>query len=241
MTVEILFPKLCNLYGDIKNMDYLRLCLPEAEFIETQITDKRPYFADHDVNLVYLGSMSEKSQARVVRWLEPYKTRIEAMIDAGTVFLATGNAMEVFADSIENLTYKETFPGLGLFPFNVRINLFDRYNGKNIGTVDGIEVVGFRAQFSQVYGDNSDSYFMACEKGAGINRESRLEGIRRNNFFGTALLGPILILNPLFTEYLMGLMGVSDPKAAFREEAIAAYEQRLVDFSNPKAVFIDCH
>ena len=123
MTVEILFPKLCNLYGDIKNMDYLRLCLPEAEFIETQITDKRPYFADHDVNLVYLGSMSEKSQARVVRWLEPYKTRIEAMIDAGTVFLATGNAMEVFADSIENLTYKETFPGLGLFPFNVRINL----------------------------------------------------------------------------------------------------------------------
>ena len=39
MTVEVLFPKLCNLYGDIKNMDYLRLCLPEAEFIETQITD----------------------------------------------------------------------------------------------------------------------------------------------------------------------------------------------------------
>lgn len=241
MTVEVLFPKLCNLYGDIKNMDYFRRCLPEAEFIETQITDSVPYFADHDVDMVYLGSMSEKSQARVIRWLEPYKVRIEEMVDSGTVFLATGNALEVFAESIENLTSKETISGLGLFPLTVKIDLFDRYNGKNIGDVDGIKVVGFRAQFSQIYGDNSKGYFMDSDKGAGINRKSKLEGIRRNNFFGTALLGPLLILNPLFTEHLMGLMGVSEPKAAFREEAIAAYEQRLVDFSDPKVVFIDSH
>ena len=241
MTVEVLFPKLCNLYGDIKNMDYLRLCLPEAEFIETQITDERPYFADYDVNMVYLGSMSEKSQARVIRWLEPYKDRIEAMIDAGTVFLATGNALEVFAESIENLTSKEKLAGLGLFPLHVKIDLFDRYNGKNIGDVDGIKVVGFRAQFSQVYGDNSQGCFMVCDKGAGMNRKSNFEGVRRNNFFGTALLGPLLVLNPLFTEHLMELMGVPEPKAAFREEAIAAYEQRLVEFSGPKVVFIDCH
>ena len=39
----------------------------------------------------------------------------------------------------------------------------------------------------------------------------------------------------------MELMGVPEPKAAFREEAIAAYEQRLVEFSGPKVVFIDCH
>ena len=241
MTIEVLFPKLCNLYGDIKNMDYLRLCLPEAAFVETQITDERPRFADGDVDMVFLGSMSEASQKRVVRWLEPYKARIEEMIDSGTVFLATGNAFEVFTDSIENLTTKETFPGLGLFHLTTKVDLFDRYNGKNIGPVDGIRVAGFRSQFSQVYGDNSDGYFMACEKGAGINRKSTLEGVRRKNFFGTHLLGPLLILNPLFTEHLMGLMGVQEPKAALREETIAAYEQRLEEFSNPKVTFIDSH
>ena len=34
MTVEFLYPELCNLYGDRGNMDYLRRCLP-AEYRET--------------------------------------------------------------------------------------------------------------------------------------------------------------------------------------------------------------
>mgnify|MGYP000777783609 CR=1 FL=1 len=28
MTIEFLYPELCNLYGDRGNMDYLRRCLP---------------------------------------------------------------------------------------------------------------------------------------------------------------------------------------------------------------------
>ena len=36
MTVEILYPELCNLYGDRGNMDYLKQCLP-AEFRETAL------------------------------------------------------------------------------------------------------------------------------------------------------------------------------------------------------------
>lgn len=234
MTIEVLYPKLCNLFGDSKNMPYFRRCLPDAEFVTTEITDEKPAFADRPVDMVYLGSMSEKAQLRVLKALLPYRDKIREMIESGVVFLATGNAWEVFTETIHNRTTGETAEGLDLFDLTTEIDLFDRYNGKDLGTVDGITIAGFRSQFSMVYGDNSEGYFLACERGIGINRGSRLEGVRRNNFMGTHLLGPILPVNPPFTEYLMGLLGVTEPKAAFREEAMAAYEQRLREFRNPK-------
>ena len=35
MKVEILFPEVCNLYGDLQNVYYLRRCCPELEIVET--------------------------------------------------------------------------------------------------------------------------------------------------------------------------------------------------------------
>ena len=43
MKVEILFPEICNLCGDLMNMRYLGQCCPELEFIETDIKS-RPRF-----------------------------------------------------------------------------------------------------------------------------------------------------------------------------------------------------
>ena len=62
--VEILFPEFCNLFGDMYNMKYLKMCLPNAEFIETAL-DEIPAFVNEDVNLIYLGPMTEKTQEKV--------------------------------------------------------------------------------------------------------------------------------------------------------------------------------
>ena len=35
MRIEVLFPERCNLYGDLSNVEYLKRCLPQAEFVET--------------------------------------------------------------------------------------------------------------------------------------------------------------------------------------------------------------
>ena len=40
MKIEILYPELCTLYGDKGNMQYLKLCLPDAEFVETTLNAK---------------------------------------------------------------------------------------------------------------------------------------------------------------------------------------------------------
>lgn len=235
MVVEILFNEICNLYGDGQNATYLRVTLPEAEFVYTSLLDT-PYFAENTPDMIYIGSMTEATQRRVLEKLMPLKDRIQTLVDSGVVFLATGNAAELFAESIEYVTEKKQAKGLGFFDLQVKTNLFDRYNGKVLGQLEDMQVVGFRSQFSFLYGDNSENYFLKCIRGDGINRESKLEGMRLRNLICTQLIGPILPLNPIFCEYLIALTG-EKATAAYRDAAMAAYEQRVKEFSDPNVVF----
>ena len=235
MVVEILFSEVCNLFGDGQNVTYLQATLPEAEFILTPITDT-PYFAENTPDMIYIGAMSENTQRRVIEKLMPLKGRLEELVDAGIPILATGNAGEIFCKEIHYVTENIVTEGLGLVDMTVKTNLFDRYNGKVLGQLEDMEIVGFRSQFSFLYGDNSENYFVKCIRGDGINRESKLEGVRRNNLICTQIIGPILPLNPLFTEYFIGLTG-QKAEAAFREDAIAAYEKRLAEYHDPDVVF----
>ncbi len=235
MTVEILFGEVCGLYGDAQNGEYLKKCIPDGTFYETNLLT-RPYFADHDPDIILIGSMSEEMQRRVLGILTPLKERLIELINKGTVILATGNAAELFCERIEYLTEKKEIKGLGIFPLTAKTDLFKRYNGKVLGECDGIDIVAFRSQFSFIYGDNSDCFFLKMSRGDGINKESSLEGMRKNNLICTTCLGPILPLNPLFTEHIISLAG-GGYKAAFREEAMSAYEKRLAEFKDPKVKF----
>lgn len=235
MKIEVLFSEVCNLSGDYQNVEYLRQTLPEAEFVFTALTQE-PDFVVNRPDMVYMGTMCEATQRRVIEKLMPHKDRIEALIEDGVVFLMTGNACEVFCGEINYVTEELRAHGLGLFNLTAKTDLFRRYNGKFLGDVDGIPVVGFRSQFSFLYGDNSEGYFGKNQRSIGINPDTDLEGIRRKNFFGTNLQGPILPLNPLFCEHLIHLAGGEAP-AAHREAAMAAYEQRLSEFRSPSTVF----
>ena len=222
--IEILFPEFCNLFGDMYNMKYLKMCLPNAEFIETAL-DETLTFVNEDVNLIYLGPMTENTQEKVIARLLPYKEKIEELIDKNVVFLFTGNALEVLGKYIENEDGSK-IEGLGIFDVYSKRDMMHRHNSYLIGKYEDIEILGFKSQFTMMYGDNSASYFVEVEKGIGINKESKLEGIKKNNFIGTYLIGPILILNPLFTKKVLEIMGV-EPNIALEEDTMAAYEARL--------------
>ena len=99
MKIEILYPQCCNLFGDLSNIDYLRKCLPQAEFVETSLTDE-PLFATEPVDMVYLGPMTERSQRMVLERLLPYRKRMWELIGGDTVFLFTGNALELAGEYI---------------------------------------------------------------------------------------------------------------------------------------------
>lgn len=227
MKIEILFPEFCNLYGDMFNMKYLKKCLPEAEFIETAL-EEEPTFVKENVNLIYLGPMTEKTQEKVISKLLPYKERIIELIGKNTVFLFTGNAVEVLGKYIENED-ETSIEGLGIFDVYAKRDMFHRHNSFLIGKYEDIEVIGFKSQFTMLYGDNTNMAFLEVEKGIGINKESKLEGIKKNNFIGTYLIGPLLILNPLFTKKILEMLGV-DGEVALKEETMAAYEERIKEF-----------
>jgi hypothetical protein len=101
MKIEILFPEICNLFGDSSNIKYIKKCLPNEEYINTSIYDE-PAFASQDVNFIYLGSMTERTQEKVIAKLKPYTEKIKDLIDKNVVFLFTGNAIEILGKYIEN-------------------------------------------------------------------------------------------------------------------------------------------
>ena len=105
MVIEILFHEVCNLFGDGQNVTYLRSTLPNAEFIFTALTDE-PYFASNDPDMIYIGSMSENTQRRVIEKLLPLKSRLEALVEKNVLILATGNAADIFAKKIDYITEK---------------------------------------------------------------------------------------------------------------------------------------
>lgn len=228
--IEILFPEFCNLYGDISNMKYLRQCMPKANFIETAF-DEEPTFVKQDVDFIYLGPMTENMQEKVIAKLQPYKNRIEELIERNVVFLITGNAIEIFGEYIQNEDGTK-IEGLNIFNIYAKRDMMHRHNSKFVGKFEDIEIVGFKSQFTFSYGDNINNYFAQIEKGVGLNKESRYEGIRKNNFLATYLIGPILILNPLFTKNIMKKLGIEEQKLAFEEDVMAAYEQRLEELKS---------
>jgi CobQ-like glutamine amidotransferase family enzyme len=301
--VEILYPELCNLFGDVGNIKYLQQCLElehrnDIAFMQTSFTQD-PLFLTRDVNLIYMGAMTERTQEKIVaKWSkEPYRSRLAELIENGTVFLFTGNAFEIMGSYIkdedttkkaaskppaspapyqvpESLTSEKVealgddmrvpkqepdtskFGCLELLPFYVTRNMLKRWSGlvlaefsaksddfddesENKGVFENIDIVGFRAQFTKchLFGNEKVGLF-GVSVGDGMKDtakgEAKIEGVRVKNFFGTYLLGPLLVSNPQFTEYLLTLAGFDDIELPFAEELYEAYERRLIEFSQPK-------
>jgi CobQ-like glutamine amidotransferase family enzyme len=170
MKIEVLFNDVCNLYGDNGNEQYLRLCLPEADFIDTPF-NLEPYFAKNDVDMVIISSMSETAQVKVIERLLPYRDRLELLIDKGVIFLATGNAYEIFCNEI--IDNGEFVDGLKIFPLFVQREMLDRYSGllKGRFTYNNYtaDILGFQAQFTKLCTNQPfhDEPFLILDKDKG--------------------------------------------------------------------------
>ncbi len=223
MILEVLFPELSNLYGDMANIRYFHACAPDIDIV---YTDNRstPRFVTEKVDMLYIGSMPESKQELAALRLKPYANRLRELVEAGTVVLATGNAMELFGEYTADGT--EQVPMLGMFPFYAKRHMHARHNSMFLGQFEDMRIVGYKSQFSFCYGSLDDYPFIHVVGGYGNNKEDSFEGLRYHNLFATYLLGPFLALNPLFTKYLLRLLG-HDDTLAFEDEAMEAYRFRL--------------
>ena len=229
MKIEILYSEFCNLNGDMGNMMYLKKCLPEAEIIETSINEKPRFIEENDIALVYMGTLSERAQEISIQKLKPYTQQIKDKIEQNQLFLFTGNSVELLGKYIENEDGSK-IEALGIFDVYAKRNMMHRHNSFFLGEYENIEILGFKSQFTMLYGNNEDNYFIKTRMGIGINEKTKLEGIHQNNFFATYVIGPFLVLNPYYTLELLKLMKVEEPKLAYEKEMIEAYNIRLKKF-----------
>lgn len=228
MKVEILYGEIANLLGEHGTQNLLVQAFGESNIIRTPFP-KRPAFLSGDVDFVHMGPMTERSQRLVLDRWRGLGDDFKDAIDRGVMFLFTGNALDLVGQTIE-YEHSETIKALGLFPFDTLCRRYERRNEVVYGNFQSMDVMGFRSQFTTHRGDLHDYPFIKLTFGDGTIPGSQIEGIHKNRFFATELLGPFLILNPHFTKWLLSLIGFKD-RLPFEDVLVGGYDIRKKDFS----------
>lgn len=244
MKIEYLFPEITGIFGDHANVNILKKSIPNAEISYTSL-NSRPLFLDEDINLVYMGSMTECNQKLVINRLNIFKKEIIQRINEGQNFIITGNALEIFGNGIKDVgkfVFKENggpfVEGLGIFNFDTERDMINKYNSLWLGEYDGQKLTGLRSQFTRsFYRDKINPLFKVL-RGPGFNEDVDVEGIRYKGFRCTYALGPLFIMNPNYLEILLKEIGVNDFKIPFRESIFLAHKQRVAEYSNPNTGFL---
>lgn len=222
-TIKIahLYYDLMNYYGEQGNVLTLKTAIEYAGFkvnVKTLSVDDEINFEKYDI--FYMGMGTKRNQEIVRKDILKYKEKIENIIDK-KMFIMTGNSYELFGKKIDDKKC------LGIFNFNSKTT--DRIVGEQVFKSDIINktIIGFQNRFSS--NDIKDDYLFEVIKGTGNNLESKVEGIHKNNFFGTYLLGPILIRNPYFKDALLKYIGID--KVNTKLVDYKAYHEYLKNFN----------
>ncbi len=194
-----LYYDLMNLYGDNGNIKAIKYQL-ENQGIKTNIDFLT---IGDDINLdkydlIYLGPGTYDNQKIVLKDLIKYQKNLKRFIDDDKFVLATGNALELFGKSIKPLNGKK-IKALNIFEFeSEEVDL--RLVGETVATCNNLkkEVIGFQNQNSIM--TKLENPWFKLTKGIGSNVNSNIEGINRKNFYGTYMIGPILVRNPELLE-----------------------------------------
>ena len=232
MKIEILYPELCCLYGDKGNTKFLQQCLPEAEFMYTQLNET-PHFLSEDIDLCCMYSMSEQSQEWILSRLMPHADAIKAAMEGGkTLFLLTGNALELLGKYIQREDGSKV-EALGMFDTYTVRQAPNRFNTLIQAEFADMTLLGYTSRFSHTYGVSEKLAMAKVTIGSGCEKGGKLEGIRFGRIIATYLLGPLLVANPDFAKWLLGQLGVSEPRLPFEADLYKAYEVKTQVFTRP--------
>lgn len=206
MKILHLYHDIMNLYGEYANVAAMTRMLEKngTNVTVDKITiGEKAVLSDYD--FVYIGSGTERNQKIVLEDMKKYTDTLRDYIDSGKTALLTGNSFEILGKTVTDSSGK-TFDGLGIFDFVTTEQNKKRITADAIFSADFSDkkLVGFINKCSSV--ENISSPLFSVEMGVGNSENDTKEGIRKNNFFGTHLTGPVLIKNPYFLEYITKLI-----------------------------------
>lgn len=236
--IEVLYPEFNNLYGDRGNLlcltQKLSACDVKIQVIGTHLHEVPAFMQQDDIDCLLIGPCTEQQQELELEQLIPCRDALQNRIHSNQVTLATGNAFELFGQYIQREN-GEQIPAIGLFPYHTERFEKLRYNELCVGVMDDLLITGFKNQLSHSYGE-LPSPMLHMKTGTGCNPQTPLEGIRQNHFFATYLIGPLLPLNPPFTDLLVKILTGEAYQSMKLPWESMAYECRLKELCQPENV-----
>ena len=205
MRIIHLFADLCNLYGDYGNVCALKRALEnKGQNVEIEYQSIDDEIDVSGADFVFIGSATERNQKVALDYLQSYKDNIKTALDNGTVILATGNSFEMFGQSVTDCDGTK-HEGLSFFPY-------ETIEGKERIVTDSLcdtslcggDIIGFVNKASLTTGATSPLFDV--KQGSGNGKDDSQEGVHYGNFYGTHLIGPVLIRNPQLCEYFADIL-----------------------------------
>ena len=176
--VAHLYYDLMNLYGEIGNLKVIEYQLKKQKInviIDKLSLNDKIEFERYD--LIYIGSGTKKSTLLVLEDLKKYKQQVKEYIENNKFMLVTGNSINVFSKKIGDTE------ALNIFDFNISYS-----NTRLVGDVILDNIIGFQNRDTLIENNNNP-----------IFNNSEI-GIHYKNFYGTYIIGPLLIRNPNFSQ-----------------------------------------
>lgn len=217
IVIAYLYYDLLNLYGESGNIKMIKEQLKKQEIdfdIKMLSTQDKLEFNKYD--LIIMSAGTENNQKIVLKHLIRYRKDIKKAIKNNKFFLITGNAIDLFGRFIVDLN-NQKHKTLNIFDYIVKENNKRIVNDSLFLNKESNEyIIGFQNQ-SRTLKNNKYPMFEVI-KGLGSSETSSEEGIHYKNFYGTYLIGPLLVRNPKFTlEFLKKLIKSINPKFEFKE------------------------
>lgn len=186
-----LYYDIMNIYGENGNFRALVKILEEQKEklqVDYKSVDDKVNIKDYD--FIYIGCGLDSSYDIVLNDIKRFKNDLKNYIDNNGFILVTGNALNLFSD-------------LGILDFKYK-HIDFRIVGDQIFNTTLIDkkVIGFQNR-NTIMEDVKEVNLFCAEMGTGYNPKERFEGIKKKNFYGTYLVGPLLVRNPYLRDYII--------------------------------------
>ena len=178
-----LYYDLLNLYGDSGNIKTLKYHLEEqgidVEIRNISVGEKKDF---KDIDLLYIGSGTNDNTLVALEDLKKDIKDLEKYIKDKKFILSTGNSIEIFGNYI--LLSKQKIKTLGVLDY---VCMKEKRIVKDVNTTTNLiddKIIGF---------ENHDGKVLTFDD----------DIIKIDNFYGSYIIGPLLVRNPKFCSYFI--------------------------------------
>lgn len=200
-----LYYDILNIYGEDGNLKALENALNTINIqytIDKLTLNDSIDFISYD--FVYIGSGTEENLKLAILDIKRYENDLKKYIDKNKVILVTGNAIAIFGKYIKNLDNTKT-DCLNIFNYHLKENNTRIVADVMFELTSPRKLLGFFNTKYLIVEEMVKNYssIFNIKKSIGYQFENKSEGITKNNFYATSIIGPIMARNPDFLRFIL--------------------------------------